>query len=155
MALPVGRNTVFDITLPGVAGPDLPPYAVRGLKGTLAPIAVAQGDAILRRTVNGTLVDISAPQFRKYRLDATGEDQQPPALDGIWPGMQVSVHCHVELAYHTATGSAGRSAVPGTVRVEGDYTFYCPLLECRVVEYQSERAEWEAQYTWAISLEEL
>lgn len=155
MALPVGRMTVFDISLPGIAGPDVPPYAARGLQGTLRPIDMAQGPDKLRRTVNGTLVDVSAPQMRKYQLEITGNDQQPPALDGIWPGMQVSVYSNVEVAYHTATGMAERPAVPGSVRVEGDWTFYCPAFEMRAQEWQIERSEWEQAVTWGLTLVEV
>jgi hypothetical protein len=85
--------TDFDMVGPGVN-----PYSARGLRGTLRPIDAAQGNSLLARTVNGTLIDISAPQMRKYRLEVTGNDQAPPALDGL-VGMAVTVNCHVEPAY--------------------------------------------------------
>jgi hypothetical protein len=158
-ALPNGRNTVFDlrwaeVTGAGISVPGVPPYAARGLKGTLRPIDAAQGDTVVRRTVNGTLVDISAPQFRKYVLEASGEDQQPPALASMWPGMEFYVDCHVELAYPTGFIVPDRAAVPGSERVEGDYTFYCPSLLMVLKEFQIERSEWEAVYSWNIVLEE-
>ena len=155
MALPAGRYTIFDIRFPAAAAPGMPLYATRGMHGVLRPIDMAQGDSVLRRTVNGGLIDVSAPQMRKYRLEASGDDQEPPALDGLWAGMEVEVDCHVELSYPTAGGSPSRPAVPGSERVSGDYTLYCPVLLCRVLELSVERSEWEAAYSWQIALSEI
>jgi len=154
-ALPPGRYTVFDLRYPGIAAPGLPLYATRGMHGTLRPIAMAQGSDKLRRTINGTLIDISAPQMRKYQLEASGDDQEPPAFDGLWPGMEVEVDCHVELAYLTAAGPPSRTAVPGSEHISGDYSLYCPTLLMRVVELSIERAEYDAQVSWSITLEEV
>jgi len=155
MALPAGRYTSFDIRLPGTAAPGMPLYASRGMHGTLRPIDMAQGSDKLRRTVNGTLVDVSAYQMRKYQLDASGEDQEPPAFDGLWPGMEVEVDCHVELAYLTAGGSPSRDVVPGSAHVSGSYTLYSPRFAMRITEYQTERDEWGGAYTYSITLEEI
>lgn len=139
----------------GVAVSTVPEYSARGLKGTLVPIDLARGSDKLARTVNGTLIDISAPQMRKYRLEAAGEDMDPPALDGLWVGMQVLVYCHVELGRHTDAGTLGRNAVPSSTRTEGAFTFYRPSLTMLIVEYQSERAEWEDKCSWSLVLEEV
>jgi len=155
MPLPAGRYTQFDIRFPGSAEPSVPLYAARGMHGTLRPIDMAQGSDKVRRTVNGTLIDISAPQLRKYQLEASGDDQEPPAFDGLWPGMEVEVDCHVELAYMTAAGPAGRIAVPGSEHIRGSYTWYCPRFSMRIIELQIETAEWDAQTAWAITLEEI
>jgi hypothetical protein len=149
------QSTVFDIHFPSDTAPGVTPYSARGLKGTLSPIDAAKGSDKLRRTVNGTLIDISAPQMRKYQLEVAGSDQAPPALDGVWVGMEVLVDCHVELAYLTAGGSAGRSPVTGSERVEGNYTYYRPQLSMRVVELEIERSEWEASVNWSLMLEEI
>jgi hypothetical protein len=155
VALPF--STVFDLiyTDNGTAVSEVPPYSARGLKGTLTPIAAAQGSDKLRRTVNGTLIDISAPQMRKYQLEASGDDMDPPAFDGLWVGMEVLVYCHVEIGRHTASGSPERTPVPGSVRTDGAWTFYRPQLTCRVVELQIERAEWDDKVSWALTLEEV
>jgi hypothetical protein len=148
--------TVFDIHFGvGDPAPGVAPYSARALKGTLTPIDAAKGNDKLRRTVNGTLIDISAPQMRKYSLEINGSDQAPPALDGLWVGMQVLVNSHVEIAYLTAGGSAGRSPVPGSVRVEDNFTYYCPQFTMRIVDLQIERDEWAAAVTWSLSLEEI
>lgn len=141
----------FDVS---AAEPGVNPFSARGLRGTLAPIALAQGDDKMARTVNGTLVDISAPQMRKYRLEVSGDDQAPAALDGLWVGMAVTVDCMVELAHRTGT-VATRPAVAGSTRVEGDYTYYQPSLLMRVVEWSTERQEWAAAVSWTLALEEV
>lgn len=153
--LPPNFSTVFDIVFPGTDAPGVNPWSARALRGTLSPIALASGDDKLARTVNGTLVDISAPQMRKYRLEAAGEDMAPPALDGLWVGMEVTVNSHVELAYLTAGGSPGRTPVPGSEHFDGDYTYYCPQFEMLVVELQVERQEWAAVVSWSLVLEEI
>jgi len=141
----------FDVSS---AEPGVNPFSARGLRGTLTPIALAQGDDKMARTVNGSLVDISAPQMRKYRLEVNGDDQAPAALDGLWVGMQVTVDCMVELAHRTGT-VASRPAVAGSTRVEGDYTYYQPQLIMRVVEWSTERQEWAAAVSWTLALEEI
>jgi hypothetical protein len=150
------RNTVFDIHYPaGDPAPGVSPWSARGLTGRLSPIAMAAGTDKLARTVNGTLISIAAPQMRKYQLEVHGEDQAPPALDGLWVGMEVEVDCHVELAYLTAGGTPGRTPVTGSSRTEGDYTYYCPAFSMRVVELQIERQEWAAAVSWSLTLEEI
>jgi len=142
----------FDIA---AAAPGVNPFSARGLTGTLAPIAQARGDDKLARTVNGGLISLAAPQMRKYRLEVGGDDQAPPALDGVWVGMAVQVDAHVELAYLTAGGTPGRTAVTGSERVEGDYTYYRPHFAMLIVELQVERKEWDAAVSWSLVLEEI
>ena len=141
----------FDIAEPA---PGVNPYSARGLSGTLSPISLAQGDDKLARTVNGTLISLAAPQMRKYRLEVGGDDQAPPALDGLWVGMEVAVDCHVEMAYLTAGGSPSLTPVSGSSYTEGDYTYYRMRLQMIVVEWNVERDEWGAAVSWATSLEE-
>ena len=147
--------TVFDLVFPSTSAPGVNPYSARGLRGTLTPIDAAKGNDKLARTVNGTLIDISAPQMRKYRLEVTGNDQAPPALDGLWVGMMVTVNSHVELAVLTTTGTTSRPPVSGSLRTEGAYTYYCPQFTMLVVEYQIDREEWAQAVTWTLALEEV
>jgi len=146
--------TGFDIIISGDA-PGVNPYSARGLRGTLGPIDAAKGDNKLRRTVNGTLVSIAAPQMWKYRLEVQGNDVAPAALDGLWVGMQATVDCHVELAFLTAGGSASRPMVPGSERFDGDYTYYRPQLLMLIVELQTSTDEWAASVSWSMTLEEV
>ena len=146
--------TGFDIIISGNA-PGVNPYSARGLRGTLGPIDAAKGDNKLRRTVNGTLVSVAAPQMWKYRLEVQGNDVAPAALDGLWVGMQATVDCHVELAFLTAGGSASRPMVPGSERFDGDYTYYRPQLLMLIVELETSTDEWAAAVSWSMTLEEV
>jgi hypothetical protein len=151
MSFSTSLDIRFDLSAPA---PGVNPYSARGLQGTLMPIDAAKGTDKLARTINGTLIDISAPQMRKYRLEISGNDQAPPALDGLWVGMIVIVSSLVELAYLSA-GSSARPAVAGSARVEGDFTYYRPQLTMMVVEHQIARQEWEQAVTWSLALEEV
>lgn len=127
------------------------PYSARGLQQTLEPIQEASQ---LRRTVNGALVDVSVPALRKYASTISADDQAVPALNGVWPGAQVTVDCVAELAYLTATGTPERTVVPDSSRVNGAWTFYRPRLTMRIVEYQTQVDEWNAVVGWSMRLEE-
>lgn len=148
-------STSFNIVFPSGSAPSVNPYSARALRGTLRPIAMASGTDKLARTVNGTLVDISAPQFRKYMLEANGDDMAAPALDGLWVGMAVTVNSHVELAYLTAGGSPGRTPVPGSVWFDGAFTYYSPQFQMLVANLEIEREEWAAKVRWSLVLEEI
>lgn len=140
------------LTLLEITGIDVPPYASRGLTQTLEPIEQAKQT---RRTVNGSLKDISAIQFQKYKSTISCTDQQSPGLDGIWPGVSVTVKCVAELSYKTAGGTPERNIVSGSSRVEGDYTFYRPELIMRVTSYTMQTDEYGADIGWQLDLEEI
>lgn len=131
----------------------LAPYSARGLSQTLDPIAAS---VHLERAVDGTLIDLSAPQMRKYRSKITCTDQNTPAMDGLWPGMQVTVSCVAEMSFPTASpGLQGRTAVAGSVRTEGDFTFYRPILTMVFMGFNTTNREFEHDTAWSIDLEEL
>ncbi|MBX9757205.1 MAG: hypothetical protein K2Y29_00400 [Beijerinckiaceae bacterium] len=141
-----------ETTLLAISGIDIPPYAARGLTQSLEPIGAA---ASMRRTVNGDLRNLGQTQFRKYASEISCSDIQHPALDGVWQGQQVVVDCVCELSYLTAGGSPERTAVPGSSRVEGDYTFYRPRLTMLVTGFQTRFDEYGAVADWSLSLEEV
>lgn len=140
-------------TLLELVGPGVPPYSARGLKQSLEPIGQS---AQLYRTINGVLHDLSDANFRKYRSTITGDDQTPPAVDGVWPGQQITVKCISELCEATTSpDSLGRTAVSGSVRYESNFTFYRPELTMRVVAFNFETDEYGAIVSWAMELEEV
>ena len=138
-------------TLLVISGALLPPWSARGLTQTLEFIEAA---GFFRRTVNGTLHNLAPAQLQLYRSVISCTDQRVPAIDGIWPGDVVTVDCVVELAYVTAGGSAARTAVPGSPRIEGDYTFYRPRLTMQVITCPMLLEEWQASVGWELELEE-
>jgi hypothetical protein len=137
------------LTLSGIG---VPPYSARGTSQTLEPIGSSQQ---LRRTINGELIDISRAEFRKYRSTISCVDQQPPAVDGVWPGQVLMVGCISELSYRTAGGAPARPVVAGSSRTEGDYTSYRPSLTMRVVSFNQDTDEYGAEVSWSLQLEEV
>ena len=142
---------IADITALRLHGMGVPPYSARGLSQTLTPIAESQQ---LFRTINGDLDDHSLVQFRKFSTTITGSDQAPPALNGVWPGTQIIVDCIVEIAYETSTGQPDRQEVAGSIRYEGDYTFYRPQLTMKLVNFEVNKDEYGAQVGWSLELAE-
>ena len=132
-----------------ITGIGLPPASIRGVTQTLRPIDAASQSM---RTVNGTLRDLSASAFRKYASTIACRDQVPPALSGVWPGALVTVECIAELVYETATGSPERPVVAS--RVDGDFTFYRPLLSMRVLGFSVDHDEWGAAVGWSMEFAE-
>lgn len=147
--LPAGADTVLSISSFGAML-----YQARGLTQTLKPIAAAKQ---LERTINGTLVDLSVAQFRKYTSTVTvANEVNAPPLDGIFPGMEVTVACAVLLSYPTGrAGSPRRTPVSGSMYVEGDYTFYRPQIDFRVSDVDQSLDEWGAKNGWTLELEEV
>jgi hypothetical protein len=139
-------NTVLEISGPGIAD-----YSARGATQTLDPIDAAGN---LVRTVNGALIDLSPSQMRKYRSSIKCNDTESPALDGIWPGMLLTIDCIAELGYRTSGGTPGRPVVPGSSRVSNLWTYYRPRLSMRVVQYSVSRDEYGAMTDWSLDLEE-
>lgn len=140
------------LTLLVISGPGMPTYAARGLTQTLDPIDAA---GAIARTVNGGLIDLSPVQMRKYRSTISCTDTEAPALDGVWPGMPVTVDCVSELGYLTAGGSPQRTVVSGSSRTAGAWTWYRPRLSMMVISYSASTDEWGAAVGWSLELEEM
>jgi hypothetical protein len=140
-------------TLLVLTGVGIAPFSARGLTQTLEPI---RQSAQLSRTINGDAIDLSQEQFQKYFSSISCNDFNVPALDGIWPGMVLTVDCVAELCYGGGTGgSAQRSAVSGSERTVDDFTFYRPQLSMRVVSYRTQVDEYGASVGWTLDLEEV
>jgi hypothetical protein len=130
-------------------------YQARGLSQTLSVIGEATQQ---ERTINGTLVDISAAQFRKYASTINSpNDTNAPPLDGVFPGMIVTVQCAVGLAYLTVGGNGPnhRTEVSGSAYTDGAYTFYRPELTMMVKTVETQFDEWKNVVSWKLDLEEI
>jgi len=130
-------------------------YQARGLSQTAEVIGAASQ---LERTINGTLIDLSAPQFRKYSTKISAPDNSTaPPLDNVWPGMHITVECALVFCYLTSGGNGphGRNPVSGSQYVEGGYTFYRPVLEMRVVTHEQHFDEWKNVIGWTLDAEEI
>ena len=128
------------------------PYSARGLTQTYDPISAS---AHLERAVDGSLLDLSAPQMRKYRSKISCVDQNVPALCGIWPGTLVTVECVKEMSFLTSRPDLQeRPAVDGSVRTEGLFTFFRPLMTFRFIGYTSSYEEFRHTTSWSFEFEE-
>lgn len=137
--------TVLTLSGAGVA-----PYSARGVSQSLQPIAQASQ---LVRTINGELIDITPPQFRKYASTISCTDIEAPALGGIWPGMQLVVECVAELG--VSGGTVDRPAVAGSTHTEEGITYYRPILTMLVRNFQQTTDEYGRQTSWTLDLEEV
>jgi len=140
-------------TMLSISGFGMMLYQARNLTQTLEVIQEASD---FERSVNGTLVDLSNPIFRKYKSKITCTDINAPPLDNIWPGMVVTVDCAISLCYPTGNpGSPARHEVSGSSYVEGPFTFYRPVLTMRVMSLSQRFEEWKADNGWVLELEEI
>lgn len=148
--LPTNADTILSISSFGNML-----YQARGLTQTLSVIAEATQQ---ERTINGTLTDISAAQFRKYASTINvPNDVNAPPLDGVFPGMIVTVECAVGLAYLTSGGNGPhhRPEVSGSSFIEGAYTFYRPELTMMIKTVETQFDEWKNIVGWKLDLEEV
>lgn len=145
--MPAAPDTILVITGNGIS-----PYSARGLKQTVDPI---DASIKLERDVNGNLVDLSIPSMRKYKSKITCTDVNAPAFGGLYPGSVVTVDCAWEFSYPTATPALqDRPAVVGSIRTDGDYTFYRPQLTMVVRTFNNEFVEYDGTNGWELNLEE-
>lgn len=129
-------------------------YQARGMSQTLDVIGEATQQ---ERTINGTLVDISAAQFRKYASTLNSpSDVNAPPLDNVFPGMTVTVQCAVGLAFVTGTpGLPHKTPVSGSLYTDGAYTFYRPQLVMMIKKVATQFDEWKNVVGWTLELEEV
>ena len=52
-------------------------------------------------------------------------------------------------------GTLQRTPVPGSIRVEGNFVFYRPILIMRVRDFNLSTGEWSANVGWSMQLEEV
>lgn len=129
--------------------PVLAPYSARGLTQSLDLLPGNQ-----RRTINGELIDLTPVQFRKYVSTITCTDQETPALDGAYVGQIVTVDCVKRLKYPSG-GSPQRAVVSGSSVTADGFVSYRPQLLMMVKNINDSLAEWDADETWTIDLEEV
>lgn len=144
---------VNSFTVLKMVGVGVPPYSARGLNQSLAPIDQSSN---LRRTVNGSLKDISFSGFRKYKSTISGTDQRPPNFDGKWPGLTVTVDCIATLSYEPGAGETPqRPQVADSTVVEGIFTTYRPQLVMKIMSLSVDCDEYDVAIAWSLDLEEV
>lgn len=133
-----------------ISGHGIPRYSARGLTQTLEVVGRA---AALDYTVNGTLVDLSAPQFRKFKSVISCTDVLPMALVALWPGVVVDVDCITPIAYLTIIGSPVPDRVVVKSWTEHDYTYDLLRLTMMVAApWTQSTDEYAHQTQWQLEL---
>ena len=147
--LPAGADTL--LTISGLGGFE---FQARGLTQTLAVIEQSKQQA---RDINANLIDISNPAFRKCASKITCTDVNAPPLDALqWPGMTVVVGCAISLVYANGNpGSPFKPEVSGSSFIDGNFTFYRPMLTMMVRDLKQSFDEWQANNGWELDLEEV
>ncbi len=109
-----------------ITGLTLPDYSARGMTFKFEPIDAAKST---KRDINGNLMDLSRPEFKKYTVTLTCTDQVPPDLTADILGTQITI--------------APIDGIPKS------------SLTMMVQDFSSEYDEWAATWTWELDLEEV
>lgn len=130
----------------------VPLYSSRGIKFTMK---FRNGAKSQRVTVNGELVNLALQRMQKYSFTIDGSDVRPPSRDDVFPGRQVTVVPPYLLQYPTIGGSPSRPVFSGSQFIEGNFTFYLPILTCMIDDVHGTFDEWQAGYAWAVDGNEI
>lgn len=120
-------------TLLSIDGLDFSDYATRGITCNLRP----EQNGTLERDWNGSAVDITLINFRKYQVSISCTDQEGPPFSDIWKG-----------------------SGPYTVRLISDLvggilsTDNILALSMYVDDWSVSRDEWGAETGWQLDLRE-
>lgn len=152
MAVPGDTGSLLVLTpLSGSNAFTLPPFSAVGVTQVLEPIDLSGG---IYRTVNGDMLDLTEPAFRKYRTSISCTYNRAPVLDKAWQGMIVQMDCACELCWVTGD-TPERTMVPDTERTSGHFTFARPRLIVMITKISHAFNEWPADYAWSLEGEEV
>ena len=154
-------GTLLVITpLSGSSAAQLAPFSARNLTQTLSQISgnsMSGGNVLgtnIVETVDGRTIDLTPSWMRKYQSTITCTDFNTPVLDDAFRGLEVEVQCVYELSYWSG-GAPTRPSVSGSERVNGNVTYYRPVLQMMVIDIRGSKQEWPDTYNWQIDLREL
>jgi hypothetical protein len=117
------------VTLLEIDGISFSDYSNRDIRVQLTPIDTGS----LERTVNGTLVDMTLPQFQKYQAQIECLDHEAPTFDDTWRGTEVEVTFIPEVG----SGNQSNGTLVLTMLVDG---------------WETNREENEAETAWTLTL---
>src|SRR5687767_11003648 len=135
--MPEAPNFPTQTTLMEITGIELGPYSVRDLTMTLEPIPQS---AQIERDINGRLIDMSEPQFQKFRVTIEATDQESPVFADVFPGHEFTVVTVPQLGLNR-----------GTEDEQETMTLNCMVM----APWQVSRREYAAQTSWRIVGEEI
>jgi hypothetical protein len=119
-------------TLLSIDGIDFSDYASRGITMSLQPVDAGA----LEVDVNGNLVDMTLPQFRKYEATVECTDHEAPDFTDIWRGTVVEVVCIPQLGPSDST--------------DGTLT-----MSMMVDTWNTGRDEWQSEVAWSLHLRQI
>lgn len=156
----------------------IPYEASRGIKQTLRPI---DGGTEMRRSVNGNLIVVANPRFRKYATEITCSDYDVPAFGDLWVGDRITIESVVPIQQRVVGGTVSLKRLPvensveafdsegdpvEIYRISGDFDShtdyeadgavrvrYRPALSCVVTAVSWDYGE-IADASWSLSAEE-
>lgn len=155
----------------------IPVGSARGIAQSIE--IIDNGD--MRRTINGTLKNLTRQENRKFSSTINASDFSSPALAGIWRGDVIDVSCIEPLRQTVNPADTDvtliRDPVAGTVRgidqvtgsfvspssvVGRDVTFasavtmveFKPILTMMVTDISFDKDEYSTDESWSIQLEE-
>lgn len=166
-----------DETILILNGIPLPAGSSRGISQTLNLISNGE----MRRTVNGTLHDVTRQENRKYSSSIRCTDMKTPAFGSLYRGMIVEIYCItpirepfdyedgvVSLQRYPVSGSvfgynaAGQKITPILVyedEVQFDqpieFVEYLPIMNMMVIDKSQDSDEYGAVESWQVDLEEV
>ena len=167
-------QTDLALYLEGGAEIVIPYEASVGISQSLSPISEG---AEMRRGVNGQLIVVASPLFRKYETEVSCRDMSAPTLGDVWIGQLVTIRCVATLSQRIAAGAAtlARDPVSGSVvcyNAAGDEVahtctgrsitaagaarvVYRPILSCAVTAFSIDEDEISGDVSWSISATEV
>lgn len=129
-------NFPTETTLLAISGIDLGAYSTRDLTIQLEYIAQATQ---VDRDINGNLIDLSEPQFRKYRVTISCTDHESPVFVGVPPGTQITVTTVPQLGLNRNTADEQETLT----------------LTCLTLPWTVSRQEYAARTGWQLVAEEV
>ncbi|MBM3605046.1 MAG: hypothetical protein FJX25_09890 [Alphaproteobacteria bacterium] len=119
------------------------------IKTSIAPI---EGAVKFRRTVNGTLVNMSNPAFNKWIVSVSGTDKILPALADVPPGAQAMLY--LPTVVREAGPLPRRQPVPGSLISSPQGIEYRPIVYGAIIINPMSDTEWMSDVEWSFDVEE-
>jgi hypothetical protein len=156
-------------------GITFPKMSARGCIQELMPLI---NPALFKRTVNNELIYLGNKNDEKYKSIIKCNDKDIPALNHLWAGSIVTVHCMQHLYQEVKEGvtEIKKRYVKGslkaynnkhemvqlseegskiTIKSEKGYIQFRPILDMYIKNFNYSYDEWGAKVGWSLELEEV
>lgn len=151
-----------------------PKFSARNCIQELKPLIKSP----ILRSINGNFIENTNDTNMKYISKITCNDEVPFALDGIYPGVDISVGCITPLiqkitsektklsrdyvsgsiiAYDTSNDKVNIKKIDGRhihLEKSSGYIKYRPWMKMKVVDFEVKTNEWDMKSFWVLKLEE-